>query len=120
MRWMVACMCWLLLPLPVAAKCHFNTALLLRCKEPRDTPTVLDPRRQLEDFFPSDEFNRPEHPHWAVERELPPQHFHLPKLRLGNGLSVGYQRRGVTVSQDCWQVSCQAFSKISVFCRSSF
>ncbi len=117
---MIACMCWLFLPLPVAAKCHLNTALSLRCKEPRVTPTVLAPWGQLEDFFPSDGFEHTEQVHWTVEREPPPQHFHLPKLRLGNDLSVGYHRREVTVSQNCWQVSFRPFSKISVFCRSSF
>jgi len=119
MRWMIACMCWLLLPLPVAAKCRFNTALSLHCKEPRDTTNVLAPWGQLDDFFPSDGSDRTEHVHWAAEREQP-QHLRLPKLRLGNGPAVGYHRREVMLSQGCWQVSFRAFSKISVFCRSSF
>ncbi len=120
MRWMIACMCWLLLPLPVAAKCRFiNTPLSLRCKESHDTPTVLAPWGQLDDFFPSDGSGRTEHVHWTAEREQPSQHFHLPKLRLGNA-SVGYRRREVTVSQDCWEVTFRAFSKIGVLCRSLF
>ncbi len=120
MRWMIACMSWLLLPLPVAAKCHFiNPPFSLHCQKSHDIPTVLAPWGEGDDFFPSDEFDRPEHPHWAVEREPPQQHFHLPQLRLGTA-SVGYRRREVTLSQDCWEVSFRAFSNISVFCRSSF
>ncbi len=120
MRWMIACMCWLLLPLPAAAKCHVNAALSLRCKEPRDTPNVLVPWGQLDDFFLSDGFDRTEHMHWAAEREPPPEHLHLPKVHLGNGLLVGYHRREVTLSEGCWQVTLRAFSKIGVLCRSSF
>ncbi len=119
MRWMIACMCWLLFPLPVAAKCHLNAAFSLRCKESHDILTVLAPWGQVDDFFSSAEFDRTEHSHWSVEREPPQQHFHMPKLRLGNA-SVGYRRREVTLSQDCWEVSFRAFSKISVFCRLSF
>ena len=120
MRWMIACMCWLLLPLPVAAKCHVNAALSFLCKEPSDTRNVLAPWGPLDDFFPPVGVDHAEQVHWVVEREPAPQHFHLPKLRLGNGFSVGYRRRDLTVSRDCWQVSFRAFSKISVFCRSSF
>ncbi len=121
MRWMIACMCWLLLPLPGVAKRHVSPPpVSLRYPGSQDIPTVLALGGLGEALSPADALARPAQMHWAVERVPPPEHFHLPKVHLGNSLVVGYHRREVTVSQGCWQVTLRAFSKISVFCRSSF
>lgn len=50
--------------------------------------------------------------------EAPP--WKPPKVQLGNAKVSVRHRKEVTLTQDCWQLTLRAFSKIELYCKSSF
>ena len=118
MRWIIGCLCCLLLPAAAAAKCHFDPSGNLRCAGQGDLANRFLLEEELYGLFlPPDKLDKP---HWMVERpkEESPK-FHLPELYLGS-TRVSYHRHEVSLTQDCWRLSFHGFKKIELYCRSSF
>ncbi len=116
MRWMIACLCCLLLPSGAAAKCSIRFFPSLHCADKEKTPQAFTPWEEPDYFFPSD---HPDHSQWTMKREEP-QKPHLVELHLGNGPRISYHKHEVTLTLNCWHLTFRAFSKIALACQSTF
>ena len=115
-RWVLGCLCCLFFPPAVSAKCSLRSFSYTHCFW-QDTPTsAFVPWQEPDDFFPTDP---PDHLRWSVERPKPQKRQPL-ALHLGKGPKLSYRKHEVTLTQNCWHLTFRAFSKIGLYCRSTF
>ena len=116
MRWLIGCVCCLLLPSVASAKCSLRSFPFLHCPGKDTTTSAFAPWEEPDYFSPSDQ---PARVRWSMKREEP-QKLHLPELHLGKGPRISYHRHEVTLTRDCWHLTFRAFSKIALACHSTF
>ena len=116
-RWLIGCVCYLLLPPGAAAKCHVGFFASVLCMGKDTLRNAGAPWEQPDYFFPLD---RPDPIRWSVTRAEEPQRFHFPEFRLGYGPKVSYRHHEVTLTQEGWHLSFRGFSKIWLSYHSTF
>lgn len=123
MRWVILASVALVPAVAASADCRHNPSIYVDCPQ-QEIISTLAQWPQPSYLLPPDDGGTDAHAEWDLQRtsDDDSNKLQMPKVQLGGwGPSVSIRRkREIVLTQDCWKLTLRAFSKVELFCSSSF